>query len=398
MPKDGTPEIFLVTSEETLRAVASRLGQEPRIAIDIESNGMHAYKAGLCVVQIAARGSVIVIDPLATPLGALGPLLASERTEKILHDVSFDARILGEAGIPLANIRDTAVAARMLGRSATGLASLLSAELGIELDKKLQHHDWAQRPLDRAAISYLGNDVVHLEALADRLFAEVEARGIAAEVDEETRHRLAQATAAAGVEDPRPPYLRLKGIEKVAAADLPILRRIAQIREDKARALDVPPYKVLAPDVLLAIAAARPQSNADLARVRGATQGRRAQSMAREILEAVRAGLEDEGIPESDRALLHKPRMPASVARIRRAREQRLMKWRRDEAQKRGVDEQVVLPGHCLQDLAGLEAPSIDEIAAVPGIGAFRVERDGEALAAALKAPASAEPGPEPAP
>src|SRR6185295_12135109 len=164
------PDIFLVTNEATLETITARLMQEPRVALDIESNGMHAYKAGLCVVQLAAKGSVVVVDLLATKLDALGPLLASERTIKIIHDVSFDARILAEAKLTLANVQDTSVAARMLGRAATGLGSLLSSELGVEVDKKMQHHDWAQRPLDRAALSYLGNDVVHLAALADCLF------------------------------------------------------------------------------------------------------------------------------------------------------------------------------------------------------------------------------------
>lgn len=385
------PDIFLVKNADALRAVAERLAQEPRVALDIESNGMHAYKAGLCVVQLAARGSVVVVDPLATKLDALGPLLASKTTTKLLHDVAFDARILAESGLPLDNVRDTSVAARMLGRSATGLGSLLSSELGIDVDKKMQHHDWGQRPLDREALTYLGNDVVHLDKLADRLFAEVDERGIAAEVDEETRYRLAQATAAAGEEDTRPAYVRLKGIDKLPEEELAILRHVAQVREDKARALDVPPYKVLAPDVLLAIAHVKPRTEADLARIKGAMQGRRATSIASEILRAVAAGLAEPTIPDADRALLERPRLPSSLARQRRAREQRLTKWRREEAQKRGVDEQVVLPGHCLQDLADLPEPAtLDAIAQVPGIGAFRVARDAEALLAVLRVPETA--------
>jgi ribonuclease D len=393
--RGAKPDIFLVANEDTLRTVARRLEEEPRVALDIESNGMHAYKATLCVLQLAAKGSVVIVDPLATKLDALGPLLASEKTTKLVHDVSFDARILAEAGLTLANVMDTSVAARMLARSATGLGSLLSSELGIDVDKKMQHHDWAQRPLDRAALTYLGNDVVHLDALADRLFAEVESRGIAAEVDEETRYRLAQSIAAAGSEDPRPPYVRLKGIDKLPEADLAVLRHIALVREQKAAALDVPPYKVLAPDVLLAIANAKPRTAADLARIKGATQGRRAASLEGELLRAVAAGLDDPHVPDSDRVHLERPRLPGSLARQRRAREQRLSKWRREEAHRRGVDEQVVLPGHCLQDLADLDEPTLEDIAKVPGLGAFRIERDGAALVAALAIPtAPSEPSP----
>jgi ribonuclease D len=375
-------DVVLVTREAELRRAATRLGERGRVAIDIESNGLFAYRAKLCVVQLAAKGEVFVADPLAVPMDGLRALLASDDVAKVVHDVAFDARILAEEGIHLANVQDTSLAARMLGRTATGLASLLASELGVPLDKKMQHHDWAARPLDRRAIAYLAGDVIHLEALADKLFSEVDGRGIRAEVDEETRYRLAQARESVDAADPRPPWVRLKGADRAPAEDLPILRRVAELRESRARELDVPPYKVLAPDVLFAIARAKPRTMEDLTRIRGATQGR-GRALARDVLEAVA----DPGdVPDDERAMLVRPRLPSGLAKLRRAREQRLTKWRKDEAKKRGVDEQVVLPGHCLQDLADVPEATLEAVAAVPGIGAFRVERDGAALVAALAA------------
>ena len=385
---------LLITREDELAKAASRLAKSPRVAFDLESNGMHAYRATACIIQLACDGEVIVVDSLATSLAPLGDLLSSPDTEKIVHDVAFDARILAEAGVRLANARDTSIAARMLTRPATGLASLLESELGVHIDKKLQQHDWAERPLTAAMVTYLAGDVLHLSALADRLFTEVEERGIADEVEEETRYRLAQAIAAAGVEDPRPAYVRLKGIDRVPQDELAILRHLANIREQLARELDVPPYKVLGPDVLFAIAKTKPSGLDDLAKIRGAMGGRRARSIANDLLDAVTVGIEDGVIPEEDRVWFEKPRIPGGVLRARRAREQRLTKWRKEEAKRRGVDEQVILPGHCLQGLADLEDITLAAIGHVPGIGAFRAHRDGAALVAVLSAPipASAEP------
>lgn len=170
-----------------------------------------------------------------------------------------------------------------------------------------------------------------------------------------------------------------------------MLRRLAEVREKKARELDVPPYKVLGPDVLFAIARVKPKDEGELSRIPGALSGRRARSLAPEVLRAVREGLAEEGrISDADQALLRPPRQPPSVVKARRAREQRLTAWRRAQAKAREVDEQVVLPGHCLQDLASIEAPSPEAVAAVPGLGAFRIERDGSALLAALRAEAEA--------
>lgn len=393
MTGDAREKPVLITREDELARAARRLAESPRVAFDLESNGMHAYRATACVIQLACEGEVFIIDSMATSLAPLGELLASPDTEKIVHDVAFDARILAEAGVFLANARDTSLAARMLTRPATGLASLLESELGVRIDKKMQQHDWGERPLTPAMVEYLAGDVVHLSALADRLFGEVVERGIAAEVEEETRYRLAQAIAGADAVDPRPPYVRLKGIDRVPENELPILRHLANIREELARELNVPPYKVLGPDVLFEIAKKKPETLDELARIRGAMGGRRARSIANELLDAVEAGIEDQTIPDEERVWFEKPRVPGAVVRARRAREQRLTRWRKEEAKLRGVDEQVVLPGHCLQDLADLAEPSLEAIAQVPGIGGFRVARHGEAILAALTAPVAA---PEP--
>jgi ribonuclease D len=384
----------LVTSEADLRAAAERLGRAPRLSLDIESNGLFKYRATLCTMQIASSDEVVIVDALAAPLTSLRALLGADGPPKIVHDVAFDARILAETGLVLANVLDTSIAARMLGRTATGLASLLGGELGIAMDKKLQQHDWTERPIQASHLRYLADDVIHLEALAGKLWSEVEGRGIAAEIDEETRYRLSQAIAAAASVDPRPPYIRLKGIDRAPAEDLPILRRLAELREAKAKSLDVPPYKVIGPDVLFAIARARPTTLDQLSKVKGATGGHRARALGRSMLEAVRAGLEDGAVPDAERAMLERPRLPPALVKARRARENRLTSWRKSEAKRRGVDEQVVLPGHCLQDLADLDAPTLAAIAGVPGIGASRVERHGAELVAILTAPAASADAP----
>jgi ribonuclease D len=374
--------VTLISTEPELRTLAERLAKTPRIAIDIESNGLFKYRAALCTLQIAVPGEApLVVDTLAVPLAPLEHVLSAAGPRKIVHDIAFDARILAESGCVLGNVFDTSLSARMLGRQQAGLASLLQSELGVTVDKKLQHHDWTERPITAEQLRYLADDVAHLPALAAKLEAEVAEKGIRDELEEETRYRLGQAEASVRAGDPRPFYTRLKGIDKVPAEELPLLRRLAAAREAEAKALDVPPYKVIGPDVLFAIAKARPRTMADLEKVKNALAGHRARSIAPKLLAAVAAGLADGAIPEADRTFLERPRLPAGIAKARRAREHRLNAWRRAEAKTRGVDEQVVLPGHCLQDLADLhDGATLEDIAAVPGLGAFRVARDGAAL------------------
>jgi ribonuclease D len=182
-----------------------------------------------------------------------------------------------------------------------------------------------------------------------------------------------------------PAYARVKGAARLSERELAALRVAAELREHEAERRDVPPHQVASADALLAIACARPASveALALAKIRGiSTATPESQAFAAALLRAV-AGAGDR-IPESERTYFEPVRIPVEQARLRRERETRLIAWRRTEAKRRGVDEQVVLPGHCLKDVVNAASGSAEELARVPGIGAFRIAQDGEAIAQAL--------------
>jgi ribonuclease D len=378
--------VHLAEDTASLRAWCARLRDEPILALDVESNGLFAFEPELCVVQLSTRGDVVVVDTLVADPSCLADLIGPGGPLVVLHDLGFDARMLSRAGAPLHRVADTALAAAFLGRSSTGLGAVLASELGVDHDKTLQHHDWRARPLDARALRYLSGDVAHLLPLWDKLSAEVAAKGIASELAEETRHRLAEAQAPA--EDARPPLLRVKGVDRLPVADLPLLRALLEARDDLARQLDVPPFKVLANDALVAAAQRRPRSVGELARIDGAHRGR-ARALSRRMLELV--GEEHPPLTPEERAGLSPPRPSPAHVKARKRREGALLAWRKAEAARRDVNAQVVLPGHVLRALADGGAVSTRDLAAVSGLGDFRVERYGDALLALLAEP---EPGP----
>jgi ribonuclease D len=386
----ATPQV--VAREDDLRAAASEAAAAPRVAIDVEASGMFAYRARVCLMQLAwdeAR-RVVVVDAMATPVAALSRLLGDAGPVKIVHDVAFDARLLAEQGVALGNVHDTSLAARMLGRTATGLASMLESELGVHIAKEMQHHDWRLRPIDDAMMAYLAADVFHLERLEKALWHEVTERGIEEAVLEETRYRIDTALAAARTPVSTPPYARIKGVDRLAERELAVLRVVAEVREQEAERRDVPPYKVASNEALLAIARARPSGAAEVARMRGISSAPSARGFVSDLARAVASA--GERLPDEERARFERPRTPAAVAKARREREARLLAWRRAEAKRRGVDEQVVMPGHCVKDAVEADATTVSTLARVPGIGAFRVARDGEAIAAALRGDAEGPP------
>jgi hypothetical protein len=64
------------------------------------------------------------------------------------------------------------------------------------------------------------------------------------------------------------------------------------------------------------------------------------------------------------------------------------------EAKRRGTDEQVVLPGHCLKDLAEADGIEVGTIQAVRGFGLCRAHYVGEIVLALKRADVErGEPG-----
>jgi ribonuclease D len=315
----------------------------------------------------------------------------------VLHDFTYDVKLLAEAGVALDNVHDTSVLARMLGRKATGLASLLSAELGILVAKELQQHDWSRRPLQTAELAYLAADVRHLAPLYEKLRLQARAADIEAEVLDETLFK--RESALAPPREKRPAYLRIKGAEALDARGLAVLRRLVLEREAIAEQWDVPPFKTVSNDTLLAIAERKPTTLDDLRRIKRGISPRIAAS-AKRLLDAVRAGIEDGEVPADERVV--EARLDRALVAARRAREKRLTTWRRAEAAARGVDDQVVLPGHCLSDLVGIEPGDPAAIAAIRGMGEKRYARYGATLLALLEgevplpaAPGGAAPAPD---
>lgn len=390
--RGAEPPPILVETRAALLEVAARAARAPRLAVDVESNGLFAYREGLCVLQLAweERGAMIVavVDTQATPIRPMASIFGAAGPVKVLHDLTFDARLLAEHGAPLGRVRDTSVTARLLGRKATGLSTLLAGELGVFIDKRLQQHDWGRRPLRPAEIQYLAGDVRHLLALDDALDRAATEAGITAEIAEECAYKLASALGPR--KDSRPGWTRVRGAGTLDAPGRAALRRLWQAREEAAAAADVPPFKVNSNDALLELARVRPASAAEMAAARLSGAGLAAR-YAGSWLAAIAAGSRDGDAPAEDRDHL----LPASPNRAalgrRRAREAQVSSWRRAEAATRGVDPQAVLPGHCAEDLVSAlvahdaqpDATALGEaIARIPGLGACRVERYGEAFAA----------------
>lgn len=372
----------LLEGDAPVHALVSELvrSDEP-IAVDLEADGMWAFRSSIRVVQLATRTATFVVDPTTmSDLTALAPLFSAQAPVTIFHDVSSDARLLWESPLGAAGrIFDTQVAARFLGFTRLGLAAIAEALLGVHLDKGLQTHDWRKRPLTADHLKYLAGDVVHLHEIYDLLSARVVEADLTDAVLEETRYVVSQALAS--VQDFRatPAWARVKGIGGLSEAQLARVRSFANVRARIAAIHDVPETRLIANDALLWMSR-HPQA------VLEDPKAIRAKCSAEErewILEAAREALKQQTLPEEERSFIPRHERDAED-RVRQRLESALTGFRAAEAAASQRDLQAVLPGHCVRDLARLRPQNTEELQNVPGFGHFRVERYGTALLALL--------------
>jgi ribonuclease D len=280
----------VVADAATLAGVVDRLRAEPVIALDTESNSFHVYRERVCLLQISTRSGDFVVDPLAVDPSPLGEVLCDGR-ETVLHGADYDVRCLRrEYGWRLPRLFDTMVAARRLGRVGLGLSALVEAHFGVRLSKAFQRADWGRRPLTGDQLTYAALDTHFLLPLYDALAGELATRGVLAEARHEF-DRIAAAEFRERVFDPEG-WRRLKGARELDPAGRAVLRALWIAREEQARALDRPPFKVLAEQTMVELARTRPADDRALGRVPGVTPSvlRRMGPALRDALAAPEAG------------------------------------------------------------------------------------------------------------
>jgi ribonuclease D len=279
------PPPTLVADAAALAELVARLRDEPVIAFDTESNSFHVYRERVCLLQVSTRTGDWVVDPLAVDPSPLGAVLCDGR-ETVLHGADYDVRCLHrEWGWRLPRLFDTMAAARRLGRAGLGLSALVEQQFGVRLSKSFQRADWGRRPLTGEQLTYAALDTHYLLPIYDVLAEELASRGAADEARREFE-RIAAAEFRERVFDPEG-WRRLKGARELDPEGKRILRALWLSREERARADDRPPFKVLAEQAMLELARRRPASEAELARVPGVTP-----SVLRRMGPALRAAID----------------------------------------------------------------------------------------------------------
>jgi len=370
-----------IRTPDDAEALARELDGVPAIAVDTEADSLHHYPERLCLIQLAdSRGRVFFLDTLVLlDLEPLRRLFADPSTVKVFHSGDNDVVYLKRRfSLAFAGLSDTMLAARFLGVRELGLERLLLKYLDVQPVRSQQKTDWARRPLTATQEHYAAEDVRHLIALRDRLLADLRAIGREGWLEEE-------CAALAALPVPERPsdedgYRRIRGASRLSPRGLAVLRVLYLQREAWARAEKRPPFKVLSPETLIALAERQATEPAALVGVPGLSP-RLVERYGDGLLATVARGLAERP-PEPQRA--PRPVRPVVTAASRQ-RAEALRKWRAETAEGSGLDPGVLLPQRLIDGLA-LDPPvDLAGLRGVPGLRRWRVDAFGRAILAALR-------------
>jgi ribonuclease D len=387
-------EFQRVETTAELDALARDLMREKVVAVDTEADSFYHYFDKTCLVQIATKREIFLVDPLALggpeELQPLAKLFAAPDIRKIFHAAEYDLFVLKrDCGFRFDALFDTMISAQLLGYPAVGLSALVERHFEIRLPKDEQRSDWSQRPLSDSQLTYAAADVAHLIPLAEKLERELrKARRMSwAEEEFETLARREWPERSFD----RLGYLRIKGARNLDPIALSVLRELYLVRDRRAREIDRPSFKVLGNRTLLEIAERRPHDEQGLAAIKGVTE-LILRRFGREVLGAVERG-EKKGHGPIPRGVERGNAPPRR--RMDRGTERRLMllkRWRSVRAREVDLDPGVLCPNATLEMIAWRNPAAAGEIAEVAGVKRWFAQSFADEVVAALQQPDEAAP------
>ena len=366
MTQQTLPPPVWVDRQDKFDHMVAELSAQPRIAVDTESNSLHAYRERVCLIQFSIPQKDYVVDPLLLQdLSALAPLFANPKIEKIFHAAEYDLLCLRrDYGFEFANLFDTMQAARVLGYGFVGLDNLLAEKFGVKIDKRHQKADWGARPLSAAQVDYARFDTHYLFQLRDVLESELR---------EKDRWQLAleDFALACKVGEPKEKnngssWKRFAGRKDLSTRELTIVSELCVCRDHIAEKLDRPVFKVISDDILLDIARKLPEKDVDLAGI--GLSSKQINLWGHDILTAAKRGVE---APLVKRDQAKRP----SDALLRRL--EKLKVWRKKIAKEMSVESDIILPKMYLNILAENPPKNLHELEAVMKQSPTRFEKYG---------------------
>ncbi len=370
----------LILTDDSLHSVVGKLNRERAIAVDTESNSLHAYREKVCLIQFSTRQEDFIVDPFAVGnLDILSPVFANQYIEKVFHAAEYD--LIGlwrDFGWKVNGLFDTMVAARTLGWDKVGLAAILSKHYSVPINKKFQRANWAARPLNDDQLSYAQLDTHYLLRLRDYLEDNIRKVRQLPEVYEEFE-RISEASIRksrkqSSNELPNK-FWQISGARKLSGKNSAVLCELYKYRERIASMRDVPTFRIIGNAILLDIAKHCPRNVNALSAIKGMTSGQ-IRRYHKGVLNAVNRGV-----------LAKYPPRPKTrrIDPLISLRYESLREWRKLRARKRGVASDVIIARDVLWNLAEQNPVNYKELRLTKDLGSWRRKKYGKEILRLLR-------------
>ncbi|MEA2508411.1 MAG: ribonuclease [Actinomycetota bacterium] len=306
----------LISSPGEIAAAADAARSSGAMALDTEFLRERTYRARLCLVQLATRDQIWLIDAaVQDDLTAVTGLLSDPGVEVVVHAGKQDLQIFHDAyGVLPRNVFDVQIAAGFAGLGASlPYGRLVGEVLGVRLEKAESYTDWCTRPLTAGQLSYAADDVRYLLGAADALKAQLNEMDRMAWVGEEM---AALQTDATYESDPGEAWRRVGGRGSLSGHQAAILKEVARWREEAASRRDLPRGWIVKDVTLVEIARRAPSTPTQLKAIRG-VNAREAERSGGAILAAVERGKRAEPIATKKgpgRSVQHRVRALTGIA------------------------------------------------------------------------------------
>jgi ribonuclease D len=225
-------------------------------------------------------------------------------------------------------------------------------------------------------LEYAALDVAHLLPQRPRLKDEIAAAGRTAWAGEEFERLVDNL-------EPMPEkgasLTRVKGARELSPRQLAVLQALLDWREERAKALDIPTFKVIGTERLVKIAERLPRGRRELDGLKVLSE-RQAARFGGELSRAVERGMK---VPGTEL-----PAFPAHVHQKRDFSAERILKQfktaRDRKAEDLGLDPGFLLPYAALKAIARLKPRDLKELRESGVLKAWQMEAMGDTLLACL--------------
>ncbi|PLS30374.1 ribonuclease D [Bifidobacterium margollesii] len=262
-PAAGVPDV-IDTREEFDDMVDRFADAEGPLAADAERASGFRYGHEDWLIQFKREGAgIALVDPIAladqgVDWSSFNDAIGDD--DWIIHDSLQDLPGFFAIGLQPRSLFDTEVAARLLGNTRFGLASVTAHYLGLVLAKEHSAADWSYRPLPRDWRNYAALDVEVLIELRVRLLSELRSQGKQGWAAEEFAYLLDQGSR----EHPAhpEPWRRVSHITALNndLRGLAVVRSLWTARDECARRLDIAPSLLLSDAAIIEAAQRKPRN------------------------------------------------------------------------------------------------------------------------------------------